>query len=163
MKPSRREDITSLLVIALGAFAGVGVTATLRSPDAVDRGTVRVEVRREVEAAVRVRIPDGYRAVSVPVDDVIATAGFVRPGSDVDVLVTLEDDGTGAGPVSRLVLQSVQVVGNDRAAFRNEDGQMVTTAVVTLLVTPQDAERLALAETGGRLHLALRTGGQTGP
>jgi pilus assembly protein CpaB len=101
-------------------------------------------------------VPKGFRAVSVPVNDVVAVAGWVRPGTHVDVMVTLDDVRTEQEPVTQVVLQNVPVLGNDKSIERDSEGEAVEIAVVTLLVTPQDAERLAMADNDGQLQLALR-------
>jgi pilus assembly protein CpaB len=101
-------------------------------------------------------IPDGYRAMSVPVNDVVAVAGWVRPGTRVDVLVTLNSVRNQQEPVTQIVLQNVQVLGNDRSIQQNAEGEPQAIAVVTVLVTPEQAERLAMAESEGRLQLVLR-------
>ncbi len=101
-------------------------------------------------------IPEGYRAISVPVNDVISVAGWVRPGSWVDVLVTLSALPNQAESMTQVVLQGIEVLGNDRSIERDAQGEPQAIAVVTLLVTPEQAERLAAAESEGRLQLALR-------
>jgi pilus assembly protein CpaB len=103
-------------------------------------------------------VPQGYRAVSVPVNDVVAVAGWVRPGTRVDVMVTLNDVRNEVEPITQTVLQNVTVLGNDRTISTEGSGQASQIAVVTLLVTPEDAEKLAMAESHGRLQLALRNG-----
>jgi pilus assembly protein CpaB len=94
--------------------------------------------------------------VSVPVNDVVSVAGWVRPGTRVDVLVTLNSVLNQQEPVTQIVLQNVQVLGNDRSIQRDAQGEAVPVSVVTVLVTPEQAERLAMAESDGRLQLALR-------
>jgi pilus assembly protein CpaB len=92
------------------------------------------------------------RAMSVGVDDVVAVAGFVTPGTTVDVLVT----GMGpTGPVTRTILEHLRVlaVGQELQA---ENGKPQTAPVVTLLVSPEDGEKLTLASAEGKIHLALR-------
>lgn len=102
-------------------------------------------------------VPEGMRAVTVPVDDVVAVGGWVRPGTRVDVIVTLDRQGGSQGePMTQVVLQHVEVLGTDRVIARDEEGEAVETSFVTLLVDPEDAEKLALAKNDGRLHLALR-------
>jgi pilus assembly protein CpaB len=105
---------------------------------------------------ITVLIPEGYRAVSAPVNDVISVAGWVRPGSRVDVLVTLSQLPNQSEPVTQVVLQNIEVLGNDRSIQRDAEGEPQPISVVTFLVTPEQAERLAMAESEGRLHLALR-------
>lgn len=102
-------------------------------------------------------IPNGMRAVSIRVNEVVGVAGFVFPGSRVDVLatVTLEDRQS----ISKVVLSDVQVLtagtryDQDQA---KQEGKPVPSTVVTLAVSPADAERVTLAQEKGRLMLALR-------
>ncbi len=103
-------------------------------------------------AGLPVTIPAGMRAVSVGVDDVVAVAGFVTPGTVVDVLVT----GTGpAGPITRTILEHTRVLAVGQQ-LQTENGKPQSAPVVTLLVTPEDGEKLTLAASDGRIHLALR-------
>lgn len=103
-------------------------------------------------------IPSGMRAVSVRVNDVISVAGFVLPGSKVDVLVTGVPRGvqTQTGPVTRTVLANIQVLSAGKNIQTDGKGQPENVAVVTLLVTPEQAEVLTLASNEGRIQLALR-------
>jgi pilus assembly protein CpaB len=109
----------------------------------------------EAGAGLSPSIPAGMRAMSVRVNDVVGVAGFVLPGSRVDVVLTLS---TRDNAVSRVVLSNVQVLTAgtkyDQDAARN--GQPIATRVVTLLLTPQDAEKMALAESAGGITLVLR-------
>jgi pilus assembly protein CpaB len=100
-------------------------------------------------------IPGGMRAMSVPVDEVSDIAGFVLPGSDVDILVALQDTSTGGQSFSKIVLQNVEVLAVAQEIEENKDEPKVVK-VVTVLVTPEEAERLALASREGTLRLALR-------
>ena len=108
--------------------------------------------KREAGAGLSVAIPEGMRAVSVGVDDVVAVAGFVTPGTIVDVLVT--GMGTG-GPITRTILEHVRVLAVGQE-LETESGKPQTAPVVTLLVNLQDAEKLTLASANGKIHLALR-------
>jgi len=100
-------------------------------------------------------IPFGMRAVSVPVDEVSDVAGFVLPHTRVDVLVATQG-GEGAGKAfSKVVLQNVEVLAVAQEVEQKKDEPTVVK-VVTLLVTPQEAERLALASHSGSLRLAMR-------
>lgn len=108
---------------------------------------------REAGSGLGVVIPLGMRAVSVGVDDVVAVAGFVTPGTLVDVLVT----GTGpGGPVTRTFLEHIRVLAVGQQLQTDSSGKPQTAPVVTLLVTPDEAQRLTLAAAEGRIHLALR-------
>jgi len=103
-------------------------------------------------------IPPGMRAVSVKVDEVIGVAGFVLPGTRVDVLATYDETGRNQDPTSKLVLQNVQALAIDQTTQRDAEGEPQTVSVITLLVDPEQAEVLALASNEGRIQLALRNG-----
>jgi pilus assembly protein CpaB len=104
-------------------------------------------------------IPEGMRAISVKVNEVIGVAGFVVPGTRVDVLVTVSDAEKGnSEPMTRIVVSHVQVLtaGTKLDQEKSKDGKPIPTSVVTLMVLPEDAERIALASNEGRITLALR-------
>ena len=108
--------------------------------------------KREAGEGLPVTIPAGMRAVSVGVDDVVAVAGFVTPGTIVDVLVT----GMGAeGPVTRTILEHVRVLAVGQE-LQPGGTKPQTAPVVTLLVNPDDAEKVTLAAAEGKIRLALR-------
>jgi pilus assembly protein CpaB len=116
---------------------------------------------REAGGGLPPIIPSGMRAISVKVNEVIGVAGFVVPGTRVDVVVTLsksEDEGQ-AQTMTRTVVSNVQVLTAgtkfDQEQSR-KDKKPVQTSVVTLMVLPEDAERIALAQNEGKLNLALR-------
>lgn len=111
---------------------------------------------KEAGGGLSIVIPEGMRAVSVRVDEVIQVAGFVTPGTRVDVMVTLDQQDQQNNPITKIVLQSVPVLTSGQIVERAPNGEPQTATVVTLLVTPEDAERLVLAATKGRIQLALR-------
>jgi pilus assembly protein CpaB len=100
-------------------------------------------------------ITNGMRAVSVRVNEVVSVAGFVTPGTRVDVLLTGTPEGS-AEPETTTVLQDVLVLASGHTLERTSTGEAQNTAVITLLVTPEDAEKLALASSEGHIQLALR-------
>jgi len=100
-------------------------------------------------------IPTGMRAVSVHVNDVVSVAGFVQPGSRVDVLAT-GNPGTSAERQAITVLENVAVIAVGKNLGRGTSGESQAVPVITLLVSPDDAQRLALASQDGRIQLALR-------
>lgn len=100
-------------------------------------------------------IPPGMRAVSVRVNEVVSVAGFVTPGTRVDVLLT-GTPGSGGEQQTTTVLQNVAVLASGHTLERTSTGEAQTTAVITLLVSPEDAQRLTLASTEGHIQLALR-------
>lgn len=149
------------------------VPATFRKADEVaGRGTIDILHANEpiVETKLAARgsgaglpptILPGQRAISVKVNEVIGVAGFVVPGSHVDVLVTLANKVAGdkESSTTRMVVSNVQVLtagtrfDQDKA---QEEGKAIPSTVVTLEVTPDDAERIALAQNQGQITLTLR-------
>ena len=101
-------------------------------------------------------ITAGMRAISVRVNDVIGVAGFVVPGTFVDLVLTMTRQQTDA--MSRIVLSNIQVLtaGTRTDQEAAKAGQAVPTTVVTLLVTPENAEKIALAGSVGQITLVLR-------
>ncbi len=106
------------------------------------------------DAGLPALISAEHRAVSVKVDQVVGVAGFVQPGSRVDVLATLRN--TTEGNFSNLILQDVRVLAVDQTIDRARDGEPKVVNVATLEVDPAEAERLVHAAHEGRLQLALR-------
>ena len=100
-------------------------------------------------------IPPGMRAVSVRVNEVVSVAGFVTPGTRVDVLLT-GTPGAGGEQQTTTVLQNVAVLASGHTLERTSTGEAQNTAVITLLVSPEDAQKLTLASTEGHIQLALR-------
>src|SRR5216683_3368617 len=100
-------------------------------------------------------IPPGMRAMSVPVDEVADIAGFVAPHTRVDILVAVAGTGPGEASFSRIVLQNIEVLAVAQEIEHVKD-QPEVVKVVTLLVTPVDAEKLTLASREGLLRLAMR-------
>lgn len=102
-------------------------------------------------------IPEGMRAVSVRVNEVVGVAGYVLPGNRVDVLATQSPTDSRSDTTSKVILANVQVVtAGTRIEQDQEKGKPIQVTVVTLLVNPEQAERLALASTEGKIQLALR-------
>jgi pilus assembly protein CpaB len=102
-------------------------------------------------------IPTGMRAVSVRVNDVVGVAGFVLPGMRVDVLVTGRPPNFN-GTITSTALQNIVVLSAGQVLQPESRGQAINTPVVTLLVTPEQAEILTLAGNEGRIQLVLRNG-----
>ena len=104
-------------------------------------------------------IPEGYRAMTVKVDEVVGISGFIMPGTLVDVVVTIDPggQGTSGNPISKIVLQNIKVLANGQNIDKpRSDREADTVRAVTLQVTPDQAERLALASTEGKLQLVMR-------
>jgi pilus assembly protein CpaB len=147
-----------------GAFSNV--------PEVVDRGVIAPIGLNEPVTTTRVAgpepgaglppiIPAGMRAISVRVNDVVGVAGFVLPGTRVDVLVAVDDDGDDSNkkePMARTVVSNVQVLtsGTRFDQVEAKSGEAQKASVVTLAVLPEDGERIALAASEGELSLVLR-------
>jgi pilus assembly protein CpaB len=100
-------------------------------------------------------IPPGMRAISVRVNEVIGVAGFVVPGTRVDVLLT-GNPNSSSDQQTTTVLENVAVIATGQKLEKNTAGEPQLTPVITLLVSPDDAQKLTLATTQGKIQLALR-------
>ncbi len=139
-------------VVGRVAITPIGVRETVTSmklaPDGTGGGLPAV-------------IPEGYRALTVKVDDVVGVSGFVMPGSYVDVVAVITPQGQqgaeGKGPISKIVLQHIKVLASG-AKIDSPENQREPTSVkaVTLQVTPEEAEKLVLAANEGKLQLVMR-------
>ena len=107
------------------------------------------------------KIPDGMRATAVKTNEVTSIAGFIFPGSHVDVLVTLRTDNNATSSETRTVLQNVQVLSTGTRMDPDPNGKPENVSVVTLLVSPEQSEKLALAQNQGTIHFVLRNGGDS--
>jgi pilus assembly protein CpaB len=143
-----------------GAFA--------RKEDIIGRGLIVSTVKNEPILAAKLAskeagsglppvITPGMRAVSVRVNEVIGVAGYVLPGSRVDVLATASPTSQPQDATSKVILSNVQVLTAGTRMEQDKDkGTPMQVTVVTLLVYPEQSERLALASTEGKIQLALR-------
>ncbi len=147
--------------IPVGAFG--------RPQDLIGRGLIVPVVQNEpiLEAKLAPKeagtglppaIPSGMRAMSVRVNEVIGVAGYVLPGTHVDVLATASPTDQRPDTTTKLVLPNVQVLtaGTKMEQPGDKQGKAQPVTVVTLLVTPEQAERLTLASTEGKIQHALR-------
>lgn len=106
-------------------------------------------------------IPEGYRAMTVKVDDVVGVSGFIMPGSFVDIVAIVtpmnQTGGASAGPISKIVLQNIKVLASG-AKIDSPENQRTPAEVkaVTVQVTPEQAEKLVLAANEGKLQLVMR-------
>jgi pilus assembly protein CpaB len=135
--------------------------------DVVDRGLIAGVVvnepitesklaSREAGSGLPPTITPGMRAISVKVNEVIGVAGFVVPGTRVDVMTIIAKKNE--EPMSRVVASNVQVLTANTRYDQEEakEGKAIRSTVVTLMVSPVDAERIALAQAEGQLMLTLR-------
>jgi pilus assembly protein CpaB len=160
----RREDLRIIdwptTAVPTGAFAN--------PDDIVGRGLLQPLIQNEpilpTELASKEEgsglppvIPKGLRAVSVRVNEVIGVAGYVLPGTRVDVVATVNPSNQQTDITSKVILTNVQVLASGTKIDRDvEKNKPVPVTVVTLLVDPEQAERLTLASNEGKIQLALR-------
>ena len=107
-----------------------------------------------------VKIPPGMRATSIRSNEIIGVAGFLFPGSHVDVLDTYTPPSSN-GPITETVLQNVEVITAGQKIQPDPQGKPETVSVVTLLLNPKDSEKLLLASTQGTVQFILRNGADT--
>jgi pilus assembly protein CpaB len=103
------------------------------------------------------KIPEGHRAMTVGVDQVSGVAGFITPGSKVDVVLTTTLPGK-KDPISKIVHHNIPVLATGQIIEQKEGGPVVVPTV-TLDVTPEEAEKVAMSTSQGRLQLLLRRAG----
>src|SRR6266536_1125342 len=138
-------------VVGRVAITPIGVRETITNMKLAPAGT---------GAGLSAVIPEGYRAMTVKVDDVVGVSGFIMPGSFVDVVAIINPVGqTGAsnGPISKIVLQNIKVLASG-AKIDSPENQRQPSSVkaVTLQVTPEEAEKLVLAANERKLQLVMR-------
>jgi pilus assembly protein CpaB len=160
----RREDVRTIDWPAESVPAG----AFNRVEDVIGRGLIQPVVQNEAilpnklaskegGAGLPPVIKPGYRALSGRVNDVIGVAGYVLPGTKVDVVATVNPTTQQTDVTSKIVLTNVEVLASGTKIERDtEQGKPIAVSVVTLLVNPAEAEKLTLASTEGKIQLALR-------
>jgi pilus assembly protein CpaB len=137
-----------------GTIVGRGVVVSIAPNEPILESKL---APREAGAGLTVTIPEGMRALSVKVNEVIGVAGFVTPGTHVDVIAIGSPSGQGGGDVAKVFLENVQVLAAGQNVERDANGQpLQNVQVVTLLVSPEDAQKLALASSESHIQLALR-------
>jgi pilus assembly protein CpaB len=114
-------------------------------------------------AGLSALLPPGMRAAAVRVDDVVGVAGFIHPGDSVDVIATLRPETANAMTASKVILQNVRVlaVGKELDQRSKVGEKVIPATVATLMVDPEQSERLALAAAQGRILLTLRSASDT--
>jgi pilus assembly protein CpaB len=146
-----------------GAFRklddAVGRVAVI--PIGVREPITELKLAREgMGAGLGAVIPEGYRAMTVKVDEIVGVSGFVMPGSFVDVVAVIVPVNTAAaakGPISKIVLQNIKVLASGAKIDSPSDQRQPTSVnAVTLLVTPEQAEKLVLAANESKLQLVMR-------
>jgi pilus assembly protein CpaB len=111
---------------------------------------------------ITARIPEGMRAVALHSDEVVGVAGFLMPGTHVDVLVTYRSAAQ-SEPITATVIQDVEVLAVGHQLEPDPSGKPANVSVVTLLLTPAQAQKAVLAAAQGSIHFELRNGTDTAP
>jgi pilus assembly protein CpaB len=107
-------------------------------------------------SGLEVKITPGKRAMSVKINEVVGLAGLIQPNSRVDVLVTLREEGENSRARAKLFMNNMRVLSVGTQVERGEDGKPISATTATLEVTPDEAERLAVAANQGSIQLVLR-------
>jgi pilus assembly protein CpaB len=100
-------------------------------------------------------VPEGQRGVSIKVDDAIRESGFILPNSRVDVLVSMAKPGSQNEKIAKVILQDVPILAAGQTV-EMRDNKPITVTTVTLALTPEQTERLAVAQSEGRITLTTR-------
>jgi len=145
---------------------GAGIEGSFQKiSDVIDRGAIVTMTANEpvletklagkdAGAGLQVAIKNGMRAISLRVNEVVGVAGFVIPGTHVDVILSGSAGGT-EGEISKIILENVEVLAAGKNIARDAEGKPMDVQVVTLLVSPEDSQRVALASSD-KIQLALR-------
>ena len=160
----RQED-----VILTDWPGGVPAGASTRAQDVVGRGVTTKMVAKEpileprlapkgAGGGFQIMIPKGMRAVAIPVNEVVGVAGFVVPGTRVDILISGAPPNSPAalGTMTRTLLQNIEVLSAGQDFKKDAEGKPVAVQVVNVLVTPDQAEQLSLASRQTAIQLVLR-------
>jgi pilus assembly protein CpaB len=109
-------------------------------------------------AGLAATIPNGMRAVGVKVNEIIGLAGFVVPGMRVDVIISgaPPESPKALGMLSKTLLQNIEVLSAGQNIQKDAEGKPISVQVVNLLVTPEQAEKISLAQTNTQIQLVLR-------
>jgi pilus assembly protein CpaB len=141
-----------------GAYTNVDSVANRVTRVPVYKGEAMVPGRLAPEgtgAGLEVKINPGKRAYGIRINDVASLAGMVQPNSRVDIMVVINDPEQGK-QVAKLFMENMRVLAIGAAPERAQDGRPITAGVASIEVTPEQAERLAIAASQGSLQLVLR-------
>ncbi|NIN72186.1 MAG: Flp pilus assembly protein CpaB [Gemmatimonadetes bacterium] len=112
------------------------------------------------QPGMEVKITPGHRAMAIRVSDIVGITGLIRPDSRVDVLVTMDAQRGGRSqPIGKIILQNMRVLSVGTQMERGDPSKPIISSALTVEVTPEEAEVLAVAMNQGSLSLALRSYG----
>jgi pilus assembly protein CpaB len=179
-EPARAKVVVATRALRLGALVGEQDVKTVdwsggalptgfigTPADVIGRGLiVQVQENEPILASklaavgmgggLPVIIDEGMRAITVAVDAVVGVSGFVLPSTRVDVLLTLNSSENLKEPATKLLMQNVRTLAAGQSIQQDKEGKPQEVPVVTFLVSPEQAETLALASQQGRIQLTLR-------
>lgn len=145
--------------VPAGAFSNIDSVVGRVTRIDVFKGEVIVPGRLApsgTEPGLAVKITPGKRALAIRLDDVAGLNGLIQPNSRVDVLVTLPDQQKDGQQVAKLFMSNMRVLSVGTISQTSRDSRPIQAPTATLEVTPEEAERLAIAQNVGRIQLALR-------
>jgi pilus assembly protein CpaB len=131
-------------VVRSAIVAGEPLLESRLAPELAGRGGVMAML-----------VPEGQRGVSIKVDDAIRESGFILPNSRVDVLVSMSKPGSQQERIAKVILQDVPILAAGQTV-EMRDNKPITVTTVTLSLTPEQTERLAVAQSEGRIILTTR-------
>jgi pilus assembly protein CpaB len=141
-----------------GAYTTVDLVIGRVNRIPVYKGEAIVPARLAPEgtgAGLEVKITPGKRAYGIRINDVASLAGMVQPNSRVDIMVVMNDP-EASKQVAKLFMSNMRVLAIGAAPERAQDGRPINAAVASIEVTPEEAEKLAIAAAQGALQLVLR-------
>jgi pilus assembly protein CpaB len=145
--------------VPAGAYASLDSLVGRVTRVAVFKGEAYVPGRLAptgTSPGLEVKIEPGKRAMAVKINDVAGISGFIQPNSRVDVLVTLKEDNSTSKQVAKVFMTNMRVLSVGREVQRGDDSKPSDATSATLEVTPDEAERLAVAMNQGTIQLVLR-------
>jgi pilus assembly protein CpaB len=131
-------------VVRSAIVAGEPLLESRLAPELAGRGGVMAML-----------VPEGQRGVSIKVDEAIRESGFILPNSRVDVLVSMSKPGSQNEKIAKVILQDVPILAAGQTV-EMRDNKPITVTTVTLALTPEQTERLAVAQSEGRITLTTR-------
>lgn len=130
--------------------AGKVTTAALLKDEQVL--TSRLAGENAPQNRLAYRIPEGHRALTIPVDEITGVGGFLTVGDRVDLLIT-----HGETPVTKLLVQNVAILAAGDITATQDDGEQRVVPSLTLSVTPEQAQLITLAGSTANIRLTLRS------
>jgi len=157
---AERLSLEAVSVVPEGAFLSIAEAVDRKVYVGVGQGEPLLARHFRPPGPVASRVAPGERAVAVMVDDVIGLGGFIQPDDRVDVLLYLQKDQEVAGSEARVLLENIRVIAYGANLQRREvdveEGEPERARTAVLAVSEEDADRLMLGASKGRLRLALR-------